>query len=216
MAYRERGPDAAMTAYLAPPWDAPLDIEAYILAIPEGALIKGMYPGAIAAEGRRRNIVLPHAADKYLPFYEYPLRDHMRLVAEATNAFWPELPKRQGLRKLGRAAVVAFLQTTFGKAVLGGLTSPETVARALLTLVRAYGTSLSKPTPKVEVIELSESSCVLKVRDAWLFLDSHQIGIIEGYCSACGVRVDVRVAVDGPSSADFLCSWELAPRSSKR
>jgi uncharacterized protein (TIGR02265 family) len=204
-----------MTDLVAPPWDAPLDTDSYIRAIPEAALIKGMYPGAIAAEGKRRGVKLPHAADKYLPFYEYPLRDHMSLVCEAASAFFPELGKRQALRKLGRAAVNAFTQTTFGKAVLGGLTQPQTVARALSTLVRAYGTSLSRPTPHVEVAANGDGACYLRLRDAWLLLDSHQVGIIEGYCRVCGVRAEVRVAVESPSSADFHVSWEPDPTSSR-
>ncbi|HEY2515138.1 MAG TPA: DUF2378 family protein [Polyangiaceae bacterium] len=198
-----------MTAPDVPPWDAPLDPEAFLRSIPAGALIKGMFPGALAAEARRRGIPLPTAADKYLPFYEYPLRDHMRLVVDAARGFWPELHVRQGLRKVGRAAVTAFTQTTFGKAVLGGFNQPETMARALSSMVRAFGTSLSKPTPHLEVVQTADTTCVLRFRDAWLLLDCHQVGIIEGYCHACGVRPDVKVAVISPSSADFLVSWEV-------
>ena len=197
-----------MTAPAVPPWDAPLDPEAFLKAIPEAALIKGMFPGALAAEARRRGIPLPTAAEKYLPFYEYPLRDHMRLVVDAARGFWPDLHVRLGLRKVGRAAVLAFTQTTFGKAVLGGFNQPETLARALGSMVRAFGTSLSKPTPHVEVVQTGETAVTLRFRDAWLLLDCHQVGIIEGYCNACGVRPEVKVAQLGPSSADFVVTWD--------
>ena len=202
-----------MPEYHAPLWDSPLDTDAYIRATPEGAVIKGMFPGAVAAEARRRGLTLANAGDKYLAFLDYPLIEHNRLLVEAATAFWPDGTVRQGLRKLGRAAVTSFMDTTFGKAVLGGITQPDTVARALGALVRAYTTTLSKPTPHVEVIETGESSALLKFRDAWVFLDSQQVGIIEGVCRVCGVRGDVRLAMDGMAAGEFLCTWDLGPLS---
>jgi uncharacterized protein (TIGR02265 family) len=198
-----------MTAYVAPAWDAPLDVEAYTAAMPPGALIKGLFPAAALAEAKKRNLVLKNAADKYLPFLDYSLVHHNRLIVEAAGAFWPELPLRSGLRKIGRAAVQSLLVTTFGKTVLAGLTQPETVARALLALSRSFGTTLSKPAPVSELVETGERSAVLRMRDAWIFLDCQQIGIIEGLCKACGMRAEVSLVMDGPSTAEFTCRWEL-------
>jgi uncharacterized protein (TIGR02265 family) len=203
-----------MTVYDRPSWDAPLDAESYVRAIPPGALIKGFYAATVAAEAKRRGIKLAHASDKYLPFLDYSLANHNRLLVETARAFWPDVPLRQGLRKIGRAAVQSLLETTFGKALLGGLTQPETVGRALLAFGRAYTTTLSKPTPVVEVIETGERSAIFRLRDAWVFHDSQQIGIIEGLCRACGAQADVRFAMDGPASGEFACSWEVAPASS--
>jgi uncharacterized protein (TIGR02265 family) len=202
-----------MPSFVAPDWDAPLDTEAHIRSIPATAVIKGMYPGAIAAEAKRRGLSLPHAGEKYLPFLDYAMTDHVRLLVEASRAFYPELPQRQSLRKLGRAAVNVFLQSTLGKAVLGGLTQPETTERAISGMTRAYMTSLGKPTPVVDVRSVSDTSCIVRLTDFWIFIDSHQIGILEGACRACGVRGEMRVALESPSKGEIECRWELSPAS---
>jgi uncharacterized protein (TIGR02265 family) len=202
-----------MTAYVAPAWDAPLDVDAYTSTMPQGALIKGLFPAAALAEAKRRNVTLHNAAEKYLPFLDYSLVHHNRLIVEAAGVFWPELPLRAGLRKIGRAAVQSLLVTTFGKTVLAGLTQPETVARALIALCRSFGTTLSKPAPAAEMVQTGDRSVILRMRDAWIFLDCQQIGIIEGLCKACGTRAEVSVVMDGPSTAEFTCSWELAAPS---
>jgi uncharacterized protein (TIGR02265 family) len=202
-----------MPSFIAPDWDAPLDTDAYIRAVPAGAVIKGMYPAAIAAEAKRRGLKLPHAGDKYVPFHDYPLRDHLHLLVEAARAFSPDRSTRSALRKIGRAAVGVFLNSTLGRAALGGLTQPEATRLALIGITRAYTTSVGKPSPHVEVKETSDTSCIVKVSDFWIFLDSHQIGILEGVCRACGVRCDVLVASDGLANGELACSWEPAPAS---
>ena len=159
-----------MTVYYAPSWDAPFDAEAYVRArCPEGRSSRGSLPRAtVAAEAKRRGVTSRHAGEKYLPFLDYSLVDHNRLLVEAATTFWPDIPLRQALRRIGRAAVQSLLQTTFGKALLGGLTQPDTVVRALASLGRAYTTTLSKPTPSVEVIEPGERSALRRLRDAWV------------------------------------------------
>jgi uncharacterized protein (TIGR02265 family) len=202
-----------MTVYLAPLWDAPLDADAHVSAIPEGALIKGFFSSTILNEARRRGLSLGRDDEKYLPFLDYSLRDHNRLIVDAAKTFWPELSIRRALRKIGRAAIFSLRETTFGKAVLGGVMQPETVMRALASTGRTYTTTFSKPTPSFELTETGEQSAILRLRDAWGFPDSEQIGVIEGVCRACSTRVDVRVAVLGPADAEFLCTWEVAPGS---
>ena len=97
--------------------------------------------------------------------------------------------------------------------MLGGLTQPETTGRALVGISRAYTTALGKPTPQVDVKETGATSCIVRLTDFWLFLDSHQIGILEGAGRACGVRLDVRIALEGLAKGELSCSWELAPAS---
>jgi uncharacterized protein (TIGR02265 family) len=202
-----------MPSFLEPDWNAPIDTDAHLRAIPASAVIKGMYPAAIAAEAKRRNLTLPHAGDKYLPFLDYSMRDHVALLIAGSRAFFPDLPPRQALRKVGRAAINVFLGSTLGKAVLGGLTQPETTEQALASMARAYTTALGKPTPHVEVKTVNETSCVVKLSDFWLFIDCHQIGILEGVCRACGVRGEMRVAMESRSKGEIECRWEVAPGS---
>jgi uncharacterized protein (TIGR02265 family) len=202
-----------MPSFVAPDWDAPLDADAFIRAVPASAVIKGMYSAAIAVEAKRRGLTLTHAGEKYVPFLDYPMRDHLNLLVEAARMFSPELSLRRSLRKLGRGAVGVLLSSTLGRAVLGGLTQPETTARAILGITRAYATALGKPTPQAELKETGETSCILRLSDFWLFLDSHQIGILEGMGRSCGVRIEVEVALESSSKGELACSWEVAPLS---
>ena len=202
-----------MAPFIAPDWEAPLDVDAFIRATPASAVVKGMYPASIVAESKRRGLTLAHAGEKYVSFHDYPMRDHLSLLVEAARAFSPELSLRQSLRKIGRGAVGVFLNSTLGRAVLGGLTQPETTGRALIGISRAYTTALGKPTPQVDVKDTGETSCIVRLTDFWLFLDSHQIGILEGAGRACGVRLDVQVALEGLAKGELSCSWELAPAS---
>jgi hypothetical protein len=80
-------------------------------------------------------------------------------------------------------------------------------------MVRAYTTSLGKPTPHVEVQELDANGCIVRLTDFWLFLDSHQVGILEGVCRACGVQGEMRVALESPSRGEIECRWEVGPES---
>ena len=72
-----------MTVYVEPSWDQPFDAEGYLRAIPRGALIKGLFGATVAAAAKQRKVTLAHAAEKYLPFLDYPLVDHNRLLIEA-------------------------------------------------------------------------------------------------------------------------------------
>jgi uncharacterized protein (TIGR02265 family) len=202
-----------MTQHFEPSWDAPLDVEGYLRAVPPTAMIKGFFGATVVAAAKQRGITLAGAAEKYIPFKEYPLSQHNRLLVEAASTFWPDITLRQGLRKIGRAAVGSLLETTFGKALLGGLTQPDAVMIAMTSLSRAYTTTLTHPTPVVEVISTGDRSAVMRLRDTWCFLDCQQVGIVEGLCRLCGTRATVRIATDGPASGELAFTWEPAAAS---
>jgi uncharacterized protein (TIGR02265 family) len=205
-----------MPVFVEPPWDAPLDGDTYLRAVPPQATLKGVFTAYIVNTAKGRGIRLAAAADRYQPFLDYPLVDHMRVVLEAAPIFFPDLSLRQALRKMGRAAVGVFLTTTTGKAALAGLTQPDMVPLAMRALVRLYAVTVAKPTPTIELEEESDTSCILHMSDTWFFLDSHHVGIVEGLCRMCGVRADVRIWTEGLASGQFHVRWTPGPPSSMR
>jgi uncharacterized protein (TIGR02265 family) len=204
-----------MPTYLPPAWDAPLDGATYLREVPSTARIKGMFTAALVTEAKRRNVVLTKASEKYHAFLDYPLTGHMEVCLEAAEVFYPGVAVRRGLRRLGRGACATFLQSTIGRTVLGGWLDQSAVPRAMAALARAYPIAFTHPSPVFEVSDPSESSCVVRLTDFWTFLDSHQIGILEGVCAACGVRADVTVWTEGLARGEFLVSWKPAARPSE-
>jgi uncharacterized protein (TIGR02265 family) len=199
-----------MTDFAVPEWSAPFDTREYLEAVPEGALIKGYFAATIVAAARARNVTLANQATTYRPFLDYPLLGHNRLFLEAAAAFFPGVPTRQAIRKMGRAAIQSLTETTFGRALLGGFLSPGTIAQALAAVARSYPRTLTNPNATAEVAPMGEQSAIFRVRDAWIFLEAQQVGILEGVYRACGVKGEVRVAMTGPASGEFECTWEAA------
>ena len=48
---------------------------------------------------------------------------------------------------------------------------------------------------------------MVRLTDFWNFLDSHQVGILEGLCRACGVKAEVTLWTEGLSRGEFLVKW---------
>ncbi|MFO0658534.1 MAG: DUF2378 family protein [Polyangiaceae bacterium] len=189
--------------FVLPDWEAPIDVEHAIQNTPAGAVIKGMFLAPMAAELRRRGQPLDGQRERYLGFQDYPLREHMRLLVHCARVFYPELSLRQGLRKLGRGAVLAFLESTIGRvtwaAADGG---PPALLQAL---ARAY--SVTMTGADVSVLELSATSARLRFVSVYSYLDSHHVGIFEGALRSAGYRPTVRVKVISQADADFALEF---------
>jgi uncharacterized protein (TIGR02265 family) len=191
-----------MGPFVEPAWDAPIDVDACLRALPAGGTIKGMFPGAIVAEAERRGFVVHVQRDRYLPFLDYPVPEHAALLAEAAPLFYPGISLRRALRKLGRAAMPTFMQTTIGKVVM----KQEPDIDALFGIVRhAYEIALKRPC--IEIEERGDSHAILRLRDLY-FLDSHHVGAIESFLRHRGLQASIRVHSESLVNGEFLCSWE--------
>lgn len=192
-------PDAP---FLSPPWDAPLDAEAAVAAIPETATISGMFLSPLVTGAQKRGIVLKSARERYVGFTFYPLREHARLLLEVCARMYPDRPLRQVLRKLGRGAPSALLASTLGKVVLGSVEGPHDVIAAM---AKAY--PLNARPSRVTVIESTRGRSVVRLEDIFYFLDSHHVGAFEGVLNFAKVEGQVLIAKRGRASADLLLEW---------
>lgn len=188
--------------FVEPPWNAPFDEQAELAAIPESCTISGMFLAPLAAEAKRRGLTLPSARDRYVLFKFYPLVEHARLLLETCAGIYPDRPRRQALRKLGRGAPQALVSSTLGRIVLG---SVEGVPSVVAAMAKAY--PLNARPSKVTVVESMPGRCVVKLEDIHYFLDSHHVGTFEGVLKFAGVRGSVRIAMRTRSAADFLLEW---------
>jgi uncharacterized protein (TIGR02265 family) len=188
--------------FVAPDWDAPLDVEGHVEAIPAAAMVKGMYPAAVVEAARVRGITLPSARGRYLAFQDVPQREYVALLVETARAFFPSATLRTGLRKLGRSTHDVFAQSVIGRVVLS---TADDLPGALGATAKAY--SISIPPACAEVRELEHRRALLSFTGVYNFLDCHHVGVLEGVAYACGVSVVARLRLESPSAGDIELTW---------
>jgi uncharacterized protein (TIGR02265 family) len=195
-------PLSGEAAFIEPPWSSTLDCDAVLARIPDDAAISGMFTAPLLAEAKRLQVRLPSARDRYLPFQFYPLREHARLLVEASAAFYPERSIRRALRSLGRAAPKALLASTLGKVVFAGVSGMH---EAVLALTNSY--SINVRPSRGLVIESTGNRAIVRLQNVWYFLDSHHVGAYEGLLRH--VRLDGRVLFRSlaSDSAELLIEW---------
>ncbi len=188
--------DAA--AFVRPRWDAPLELETLRATVPPTATVKGMFftgPLELAARTGR-----PVATTKrYVLFKDYPLTEHLDVLAESAAAIYPREPPREGLRRLGRAAFSVFADSLVGKTVLG--IAGRDFDAALRLVTRAYKTI--GPVGTGEVTETNAEGAVLRLRDIWNFPDSYHLGVFEGAMDHYERPGEILVRVHGPAEVDL-------------
>jgi hypothetical protein len=196
-----------------PQWDAPLDVEAEARALPRNATIKGLFLLPMVAEATRRGVLLKGARERYLPFVDYPLHEHLRLLVEAAHVFYPELGLRRGLRRLGRAAPQAVSETLVGKVMWSAVTD---VASGIELGVRIY--AVTARSSRVVIVEAASGWALLRLEGAHCLVDSNHVGTWEGILRACHVKATVTVRVESIRAAELALEWPPAgdePRGSE-
>lgn len=189
-------------SFIDPPWAAPLDVNAVLRSIPESATIVGMFIEPLAESARKAGNPLPSARDKYTHYKFYPLKEHAQLLVETCARIYPRLSLRQALRKLGRAAPKALMDSTIGKVTFGAASGIEGSLRAW---VRTYPLHLRPGF--AHVVEVSASHAILRLEEIHYFLDCHHVGSLEGVFTFLDKRATVRINAHSATSADLLCSW---------
>lgn len=191
-----------MEEFRDPPWDAPLDVAAELRRVPEGLTQKGMFILPMLVEAKRRGLTLEGARPRYVPFQDYPLREHVGLLAAAARAFYPELSPRQGLRRLGRGAHHAFMESTVGRVVWAGVTETH---GALDGILKGY--AIGVPGCTAKIVERRANAAIIRLERVPYFLDSHHVGCCEGATRAIGINAKIRIRVETWASGEFLCEW---------
>jgi uncharacterized protein (TIGR02265 family) len=188
--------------FVEPPWTAPVDVASVVRHVPESATISGMFLEPLAELGRLRSDPLPSARERYTQFRFYPLREHVNLLIETCARHYAALPMRQALRKLGRAAPGALVQSTIGRVMLNSASGVEECIRAM---AKTYSLNVRPGT--ATPIEFGRGYGIVRLEDIHYFLDSHHVGSFEGVLKFAGVQGDVRICSYSATSADLLCTW---------
>ncbi len=189
--------------FVAPDWNAPLDVEAAVALCPETATIKGFMSQALVDAAAAEKLTLPSARASYLPFNDYSLREHMHLLVESAHGRFPTVPLRIGLRRFGRAVRHVMLTTPYGRVAFGRPLNP---VETLQALARSYKVVLGDD---VEVVSVDETARTADVdyRAIHHFIDSVHVGVVEGHFGAQQLTATVLVHQRAPHHATFRVSW---------
>lgn len=200
---------APTTSYRLPRFGRSIDIEEQVRLLPAGAACKGLFFNDPIQRLRRvdpKHALLDAgnaAGRRYVPFFDYPYSDFMRVLGATATAVYPTVPKGEALRRLGRAGYEALLQSQVGKVLFGVFgKSFEQVVK-----MGARGWAVSISFGKVEVEEVGPQHVRYHFRDLPALLETYQVGIVEGGMNVCGVEGEVRVHLTDPGNGSFDIQW---------
>jgi uncharacterized protein (TIGR02265 family) len=188
--------------------DVDVDVDASIAMLPKDAAVKGIYFNDVMR--RANTAIAPNelfaAASvtqrRYLPFLDYPYPDWMRIAVVATRALSPNVTLAAGLRELGRHAYDAFLGTQVGRVLFGVLNLD---ASAILRAgPRAYRVVVNFGEISVDVV--NDRCFRYRFREFPAFLETYQVGVLEGVLTQCHVSGRVLIAMRDTANADIEIS----------
>jgi uncharacterized protein (TIGR02265 family) len=189
--------------FVDPPWDAPLDPRAALRRVPAAETIKGMFLQAMVGAASAKGQLLPGARDRYVPFQDYPLREHVDLLVESAKLLYPDMPLRQGLRRIGRHAPAALRESTIGRVLWSSAHDVHSMLSAM-----AKGYAVVHPSSAVTVFEEGPNRARVSLERIWWFLDSHHVGCFEGAMRAAGVATGtVKIRLSSFADGEMLCTW---------
>ncbi|MEW5849349.1 MAG: DUF2378 family protein [Myxococcota bacterium] len=183
-------------------WSAPLDINAALTVVPPDVTVRGMFPQGVVDECVKAGRPLP-GGRRYVGFKGYPVTEFMELCVEASALLFPTAPPRERLRRLGQLAYPTLLQSMVGKAIFGMVGGKLEAVMKLAS--KGYEVSLSRGT--ATAVEVQDGSARLHFRDIYNFLDTYQVGVVEGAMSACGRTGEVFYRSISPSEGEMLAQW---------
>ena len=202
---------AARTEMLfrTPREDAPVDLEAHLSRLHPRATVKGLFFADLIATCARRapGVDVTERAGlpprRYLPFFDYPCGDWLRLKIAAAGLLHPHVSPGQGLRRLGRSAFPAFMQSRAGRMIFE-LAAPrleDALARApqaYAVISNAGSVTFARPGPRAADI----------VFDGFPgFLESYQTGIVEGVCEHYHTGARLEIALESIADGTIRVRW---------
>jgi serine/threonine-protein kinase len=186
-----------------PDFEAPIDLEAHLACVPVEATCKGLFlldllqhAARVASEQEVFRVAqIPER--RYVGFRDYPVAESLRLVVAAARVLYPRYTLGEGLRRAGQAGFDALLATHVGRAVFGVLDRDAELV--LLAGPKAWKLLLS--TGNVTAEKSAYRTFTFRASQFPGFLETFQVGFLEGALRHCGVRGRISVALDDLATA---------------
>jgi uncharacterized protein (TIGR02265 family) len=186
-----------------PDFEAPIDLEAHLARVPAAATCKGLFLYELVQHASRvasdhevfRIAQIPER--RYLGFRDYPVTESLKLVVATARVLYPRYSLGEGLRRAGQTAFDALLDTHVGRALFGVLDRDAELV--LLAAPKAWKLLLS--TGNVTAERSGYRTFTFRASQFPAFLETFQVGFLEGALRHCGVRGRIRVALDDLAAA---------------
>jgi uncharacterized protein (TIGR02265 family) len=184
-------------------FDAPVELEEHLRRVPSGATAKGMFFLELQRVGEKAGVwprVLAAAGvteRRYYNFRDYPMVDNLRLTAAVAAHVHPLDPRGQGIRHLGQTALDVVLGSQIGRAVFGAFGSD--VELLFLRGPKAYKLLLGMGEVTCE--KASARVFRFHAKNFPAFLETYQVGVIEGVLRHCGVVGEIKIALEDLANA---------------
>jgi uncharacterized protein (TIGR02265 family) len=193
--------------FVRPNFDHELDSKPYLDRVPEGTCCKGMFFNDIINNVRRMSPgaekLLPGASRRYVPFRDYPLREHMGLTAAAVPLLFPRMLSREGMRRLGWLSYPTFAESMVGRVVFGILGND--LEQIFSVGPRAFPISVNRGRATAERLGSNHFRYVF--RDFFGYLDTYYVGVIEGPILHHKRVPDVRLHLETLSDGIMDIRW---------
>ncbi len=187
--------------FTTPNFAAPLDVDALLKQLPQGATVRGLFFAQVT-DCVNRNAGEAFAGVSHSLYQHYPMAEFIDHVVEAGKLCYPKEPLREQLRRMGTGVYPYFEQTMPGKAIFAFASNRfERVAKLA---GKGYSVALSPGSCETFV---TPGRAIAKLRDVWTFPTSLQVGIWEGAMQVCGTDGRVRVREYAPCDADLEITW---------
>jgi uncharacterized protein (TIGR02265 family) len=129
---------------------------------------------------------------RYVAFRDYPLAESLRLMVAATKTLYPRYPLGEGLRRSGQAVFDALLNTHVGRSVFGVLA--RDVDLVLLAGPKAHRLLIN--TGEITAEKTGYRTFTFRATQVPGFLETFQVGVLEGALRHCGERGRISIALD--------------------
>jgi uncharacterized protein (TIGR02265 family) len=196
-------------SFTLPRFEGDLDFEAYLARVPDDACCKGMFFGDLLNAARTvsseatAEVLRELGSRRYIPFKDYPLREHMTLSSRLVPRLFPTVSTREGMRRLGWLVYPLFKESLIGRVVFGVL--GHDLDQVMRVGPRSFELSLTRGRAKAE--RLGDMHYRYHFEEIYGFLDSYYVGVLEGVFRDHAVPCEVRVALRSPSDGVMDIRW---------
>jgi uncharacterized protein (TIGR02265 family) len=160
--------------FTPPDFSSPFDVAERLRAVPPEATVKGMFFDGPITEAFRRSGDRP-GKPSYVSFKDYPLTEHIQVLVACAMAGYPDVPIREGLRRLGHDAFRTFLESLAGKVLFS--VAGRNFDAALGLVARSYG--IAGPVGTATVIQRTPDAAVIHMKDIYNMPDCYHVGVFE-------------------------------------
>jgi uncharacterized protein (TIGR02265 family) len=173
-------------------------VDAHLALLPPGATFKGVFfldlirLGAAAMPVAELFHLAGMSEQRYMVFRDYPTSDYLRLSVTVALAVHPTLPLGEALRRVGQTTFRTALGSLVGKTLFG--VYGRDLEPLLFTAPRAYRVFTNFGDVAVE--KTGPGAFRFTLRSLPVFLETFQVGVLEGVLQYCGVEGRIRILVE--------------------